>query len=213
MATEELKQYIIKQREKHVPDDVIRKTLSDTGWDQRSIAEGFLVINPDDDVPRPDIREHFGMWVGFLYVLFFISLYVFATSVGIIGHRFIDRAVVDPLIMSQYGDSLNYDKWIVNGALSALIVSYPIFAVLLYILGKQSVMHPQIKQLRIRKQLMYITLVVTFVIMISSLIGTLYNFIQGGQMTINILGHLMVTLFIAGSIFAILLTILIEDKK
>jgi len=63
---------------------------------------------------------------------------------------------------------------------------------------------PAIRNIRIRKQLIYITLVVTFLIMLGHIVATIYGFLDG-KTTLNSLGHLAVTLLVAGSIFGYLL--------
>ena len=100
---------------------------------------------------------------------------------------------------------------IVRGYLSALLISYPLFLLLSIELSYLIVKHPTVKNLRSRKILIYITLIAAFLMMLGSIITTIYAFLNGSIST-NILGHVAVTILIAGSIFIYFLTEVIHDS-
>src|SRR6266446_3070857 len=89
----ELKSYIEKAREKKLSDEQINNSLTAAGWQEKQIAEA-LSQDPDLPVPPPPpSMAHVGMWTGFLYILFFISLYVLATAVSGILHVWVEKAI------------------------------------------------------------------------------------------------------------------------
>lgn len=220
MPNQGLVRYIEQTRSQNVPDDVIKAHLISAGWSENDI---LLALTPNpppsqDKVlppaPPPPIQPepHFGMWVGFLYILFFISLYVVATAMGGLFNQWIDKLIPNPTNQLSYGSLDSLNETMVRVYVSSLIVGYPIFAFLAVILHKQTQKQPQIKNLRSRKLLIYTTLVGTFIIMIGNIISTIFNFL-GGSVTLNTLGHLGVTFLISGSIFFYFLHEVKTDKN
>lgn len=211
-----LESYIQAAREKNKSDESIKQTLVAAGWDEQQVNKALGI--KDDDLPPPPppngkvTKEipHVGMWTGFLYILFFISLYVLATAIGILFHNWVDADIPDVanLSMTRYTD----DNALVRGAIAAVVVSYPIFLTLALILKKQLAKQPLVRNLRSRKILIYITLIGTFLIMLGHVIATIYGFL-GGTLTANSVGHLGVTFLIAGAIFAYFINEVKNDRK
>lgn len=157
--------------------------------------------------PQP---SHFSMWVGFLYIILFISLYISFTSFGGILHYAVSKYFEDPVEQSAYS-LLNIDKTLLKMYIAGIIVSYPIFAILFIVLKKQIFKNPAVKNLSVRKLFIYITLVITFLIMIGHLTLTLYGFLSGNS-TIASFMHFLVTFTVAGSIFVYFLLEILEDR-
>ena len=130
----ELKSYIAKAREKKLSDEQIKNSLTAAGWQEEQIAEA-LTQDPDLPVPPPPPSvAHVGMWVGFLYILFFISLYVLATAISGLLNLWVEKAI--PTVInsanSSSGDFFSllvnaYDTpSVIRGYIAAIIVSFPI---------------------------------------------------------------------------------------
>lgn len=155
-------------------------------------------------------QPHFGMWVAFQYVILFISLYISFTSLGFLLHDTVDKYIPDPAktinVYSMISSSLL--RWYI----AALIVVYPIFAFLFITAKKQVLKNPDLKNLRARKILIYITLVGTFIIMVINLIATINRFL-GGTQSLNSFAHLGITILVAGSIFVYLINEVKGDRK
>lgn len=205
--------YIEEARAKKIPDVKIKETLLSAGWneDQVNTSLNPKAVDPLLPPPPPPPTAHIGMWTGFLYILFFISLYVLATSISGIFHQWIDTVIPntkDNLDAYTQG----YTKYLMQGFVAAIIVSYPIFLTLAIILKKQLVKNPAVRDLRSRKLLIYITLISTFLIMICHVIATIYSYL-GGTLTDNALSHLGITFLIAGSIFLYFITEVKYDRK
>src|SRR6266568_2170015 len=89
----ELKSYISKAREKKLSDEQITNSLVAAGWQAEQIADA-LSQDPDLPVPPPPPSvSHVGMWTGFLYILFFISLYVLAAAISGVLTIWVDKAI------------------------------------------------------------------------------------------------------------------------
>ncbi len=218
----ELKSYIAKAREKKLSDEQIKNSLIAAGWLEDQIADA-LTQDPDLPVPPPPPSvSHVGMWVGFVYILFFISLYVLSGAVSGILNIWIDKAI-PTYIDSASTDSNSFDFFaffiqnfdtpsVIRGYIAAIIVSFPIFMSLAVILKKQLATQPVVKNLRSRKILIYITLIATFLILLGNVIATCYDFLAG-TVTGNGLGHLGVTILIVGAIFIYFIGEVKNDRK
>ena len=211
----ELSTYITNAREKKIPDEDIRKTLLSTGWPVDQVNTAFAQETTDTLLPPPPPFPQVGMWTGFVYTIFFISLYVLATSTANILHVLVDNLTIPPQPFRDYYDgffSLFHNTTMISIALAAIIVSYPIFAILAVLLKRQLKKKPYVRNLRSRKLLIYSTLVGTFLIMLGHLISTIFNFLVGSG-TLTTVGHLAVTLLVAGLIFGYFLSEVKNDNK
>src|SRR5438477_11283651 len=122
--------YISEARKKKVADEKIRAILVSAGWPEDQVTSELKKAMTDDDAlspPPPPPIAHVGMWTGFLYILFFISLYVLETSVGGVFHQMVDKMIPDIKTLNDYTRS---DNSLLRGFVAAIIVSYPIFAIL-----------------------------------------------------------------------------------
>lgn len=204
----EITNYIAKAREKNLSDEQIKNQLIAAGWPTEQVTAA-LMQTQDVPVPPPPV-PHVGMWTGFLYILFFISLYVLATSIGGILHTWVDKAFPSPNNNSSF---FTFDTAsVVRGYIAAIIVSYPLFTLLAIILKKQLIKQAAVKNLRSRKLLIYITLIGTFLIMLGNVISAIYDFLSG-TVTGNAIRHLLITLLIAGSIFIYFLSEVKHDRN
>lgn len=210
--TSDLATYIAKAKERNLSDEQIKKKLLDAGWPKESVDPAFLQTTTDGlPPPPPPPLPQVGMWTGFLYIIFFICLYICATAISIIFHHGIDSLF--PPSYETYSDFSGIFDATIQGSLAAIIVSFPLFTFLAFTLKNQLTKKPIIRNIRSRKILIYTTLIGTFLIMIVHIIGTVYSFITGSANALNTLGHLAVTLLIAGSIFTYFISEVKHDSK
>lgn len=141
------------------------------------------------------------MWFGFLYVILFKTLYVSAIALaGLLNHA-VNEFIPDALTKSGFSYYYwNYGDYFLKGYLASIIVAFPILAIVFLILKRKESIEPRIREFRLRIVLIYITLTITFTIMLSNVISVVYKFL-GGEATLRALAHLGVTLLISGSIF------------
>jgi hypothetical protein len=212
MPNKELLEYISSLKSKGVSDETIKAELLKHGWPESEISPAFSVENNDQITLPPPPVPHFGMWVTFKYVLLFVCLYVSATSFGGILHDAVNKLLPDNLDNIRYSSYSSGDDYLLKAYFAGIIVTFPIFAALFFSLKRETLNHPAVKNIKARKNLFYITLVVTFIIMVGHLISTVYGFLDGST-TARSLAHLFVTFLVAGSIFSYLLLQVKEDRK
>ena len=167
--------------------------------------------------PKTIIEEtpQFGMWVGFLYIIYFIALYVWATSFGNILHEIVNRYIHDPLEVEEALRAF-WGFWgrdyLIKWSLAAMIVFYPVFAVVHILIQRFMISRPEIVNIRARKILIYITLVGTFLISCYQLVKFVYSYLDG-TITLKTFVHFGVTLAIASLIFIYYFLQIKVDKK
>ena len=226
MIVEAVVQYIKRCQAMHVPDDEIKAQLLSAGWQEQDIENSWntqIALPKPPLPPRHPVTSEVGfsspeksepsMWDAFEHILMFISMYVLATSVALTLHYFVDHYV--PTV-NAYGTSNNYmasfQETMVRGYLSAIIVSFPLFAFFFLDVNRRTIQHPYLRSLSARKTLIYITLVVTFIVVIANIIGIVYNFL-GGSVTTNFFFHFLVTCGVSGIIFIYYVSQVKEDRK
>ncbi len=214
MSQQDLNEYIKTARETKASDEAIRAQLLKFGWSEAEVNDGLAKKEAQSVALPPPPAPHVGMWVSFQYILLFISLYIAATALAGILNIAVDKNIKDSLdnVSYSYSYGSDFNASLVRGYLAALIVSYPIFVFLFLHLTKQLAAKPFLRGLRARKFLIYLTMVVTFIILISHLIIIIYGGISG-TVTGRSIAHLFVTLIVAGSIFGYLLQDVREDRK
>ncbi|MDE2588254.1 MAG: hypothetical protein KGL95_01110, partial [Patescibacteria group bacterium] len=109
----ELTYYIEKARERKLTNEQIKNQLLTAGWQEDQVAKALSL---DDDLPvppPPPSVAHVGMWTGFLYILFFISLYTLATAIGGILNIWIDKAI-PTVITNPDTSSFDLTSFVVN---------------------------------------------------------------------------------------------------
>jgi hypothetical protein len=211
MPNPDLEKYISTAREQKISDEQIKTQLIKSGWKEDQVTEA---LSPHEgsapNLPPPPVPR-LGMWVAFQYIILFITLYLSAISVGGILHNGVNRIFQDSLDQANYFSN-TFDDFLLRGYLAALIVSFPIFALLFVMAKKQLSEQPAVRNLSVRKLLIYITLLGTFLIMMWNLFFEVYAFLSGST-TMRSLAHLGVTVLVAGSIFLYLLLEVREDRR
>jgi hypothetical protein len=222
MPNQDLLNYIKVEQNKGTDIKTIKTALLNAGWKQELIDEVFnpnQVTTPPPPPPNNQDsqtnlipKNNPTMWDAFEHILLFISLYVMSMAIGLTLHFFIDKWF--PAVQSNGYDSYysGLQSTVVNGYLAALIVSTPIFAFLFIAIQKRTIENPQIRNLRARKQLIYLTLVVTFLIMLIQVILTVYSLLNG-NISLNFLLHLIINLGITSIIFTYYVFQVKGDRK
>jgi len=149
-----------------------------------------------DKKPR---QGSFSLWIAFEYILLFISLYVMAISLGLLWSVFVRRWFPD-LELERYSSSYREHISMMLGSMAALVVSWPLFSLFFYDIKKKEISSPGIRDIISRKILIYLTLVVTFVVMTVNLI-TVINAFLSGSITTQFVALTTIILSISGTIF------------
>ena len=144
---------------------------------------------PDHTKPRntpKDVFLHlFNIFTFYLSVVSFITLYI----------QYIAAAFPDPLNFYFNGIS---DA--VRVSSSILFVSVPTYIFTSWLIGREFVHHPERRDFKLRKWLVYFTLFVAAVTIIIDLMIFIYNFLSG-ELTIQFFLKILVVLLVACAVF------------
>jgi hypothetical protein len=210
-----LQKYIEAARAKGHSDDRIKKDLVGAGWEAKEVTAGLA--GDDDLVPPPPpsaasrqpqpVVQNFSTR-GLEYIIMFIAMAVSALSLGSLLHSNVNNLMGN-------GDS-GFSGSTVSFAASALIVALPVFGVLFLRLKKAEAADPDLHHDPSRKKAVQLTLIVTFLIGLGNIIFFVYSLMDGtssdyrynavgsaaANTTLGNFIHLLITLAIAGGIFA-----------
>lgn len=133
----------------------------------------------------------------FFYLLSLVALIFMALSTGMIIFQIINKYIVD-LIRQYSGD---YSDNQMKFAISALIISTPIFYVTLKQIMKSLYSGELGQDSQIRKWLSYLVLLVTSVVMIGWMIGIINGFL-GGELTLKFILKAITAIGISAAVFS-----------
>lgn len=167
------------------------------------------VLPPTVVSSQPE-KESF--WDTFEHVLLFISLYVYAISLTLMLHRFIDAGFPENYSSRSFYHPGMIDKNLVRGYMASLIVSFPLFSFFFLRVKERVLKYPSLIHLRSRKQLIYMTMVVAFVIVLLNVISIVISFLDGNT-NLNFFFHFLATVTVASIIFAYLLNEVKSERR
>jgi len=204
MANSILTAFVKEALERGQARPAIRAALLDAGWRAEEVDESLSAFAETAfpvAVPRP--QSYLSAREAFFYLLFFIVLSVVAYNLGSLLFALIDTAVPDK-IEQPYRYWGGPDTQI-RSAIAGLIVGTPIFFWLARILLKARRSNPALQRSRIRKWLIYVSLVIAGTILVADAISVVYNFLSG-ELTLRFTLKALVVAAIAGAIFGYFIT-------
>ncbi len=193
---EELRRFIKESLERGIDRESIRAVLLEAGWQERDIRSALAAYADVDfpvAVPRP--RPYLHAREAFLYLVSFISLYVFAFSLGAVLFGLIDHTFPDTL--NRYRSSASAAD---ATALAAIIVAFPLYLFLMRRLAVAVAADPERRQSLVRRWLTYLTLVVGAGIILGDIIALLASLLTGDP-TVSFFLKVAVVLLIVAPIF------------
>ncbi|MBX4198234.1 hypothetical protein KW782_02765 [Candidatus Parcubacteria bacterium] len=131
----------------------------------------------------------------FLHLGIVITLYASAISLLRLAFSIIDT------VFPKVTDNYYYYQPSISWDLAMLIIVFPIFLLLSWIIAKQLKKHPEGRNLLFRRWIVYVTLFVTGAALIGTLITVLYAFLDGQDLTTGFLLKALSVLVVAGGIF------------
>jgi len=186
----------------------LESVLIRAGWPPDQVGRalsGFADIEFAIPVPRPlptvSAREVF------MYVLMFATLFVSAYSLGDLAFSIINRAFPDPAAR-RFDSTLQEIRW----SLSCLIVAFPIFLWVSWLIARLVRTEPTKRSSRIRRQLTYITLFAAACVIIGDIITVIYSFL-GGELTTRFVLKVITVGLISGSVFGYYLSELRAEEQ
>ena len=132
-----------------------------------------------------------------LYIFMAITLVTGVVSFINLWFGYIDLLVPDP-VNPWYGDN---GRFVVRDAMSALIVSFPIYAGLSWHLRKDVIKHPEKRDWAFRKFLVYLMLFAAALTVFIDLIVLINNFLDG-ELTLHFFLKILVVFVVAAAVFA-----------
>ncbi|WP_243309914.1 DUF5671 domain-containing protein [Fundidesulfovibrio agrisoli] len=199
---QDLVDFTRKALERGIDRERIVQTLLDAGWNKADVASAMASYAPIDfPVPVPRPRPYLSASEVFLHLLMFASLYYAAFSLGAIAFQFIDHSFPDPASMRRMTDFRDAIRWNV----SALLISFPLFAAVFRSINKTMAENPSRRQSRPRRWLTYMTLFIGAVVIAGDLIALVHNAL-GGELTSRFILKVATVMAIAGSSFLYFLT-------
>jgi len=204
MANSTLTAFVKEALETGQDRTAIRAALIDAGWRGAEVDEAlgaFADVIFPVAVPRP--QAYLSAREAFYYLLFFILLAVVSFNLGSLLFALIDSIVPDRLERQGYWAG-RIDAQI-RGAISGLVVGLPIFLWLARSLLRARKDNPTLQRSRIRKWLIYISLVIAGCVLVGDAISLLYSLLNG-DLTLRFALKSLVVAAIAGAIFGYFIT-------
>jgi len=133
----------------------------------------------------------------FLYWLSMVLLITWTFALGAVCYLLIDEWFPDPLAQNIYGLNLEHE---ISGQLATLVVTYPVYLFVMWIIFSETKRFPEKLESAIRKWLMYLVLLLAALLMIGDVAVLLTYFLQG-DLTSRFLAKVIVTLLIPGAVF------------
>ncbi len=184
------------------------EVLLRAGWkpDQvKGAMAAFAEVEFPVPVPRP--KPYLSAREAFLYLVLFTTLYISAYNLGSLIFQFINLAFPNPAM--EVGTYIHENiRW----SISSIIVAFPIFLYLAWLLSREIRLDPAKRASKVRRWLTYLTLFVTASILIGDFITLVYNFL-GGETKVRFLLKVLTVAGIAGPIFAYYLLDLRSEEK
>jgi hypothetical protein len=205
----ELVGFVKESLDKRLPRAEVERALLAAGWPADQVRQAlwsFADVDFPIPVPRPVARM--AAREAFLYVLMFGSLVLSSYQLGDLAFELINRAFPDPADPGDPRSTLQAIRW----ALSTLIVTFPLFLYVAWIVSSDIRRAPIRRASRIRRQLTFVTLFLAAVALVGDVIAVVYNFL-GGELTTRLMLKVLVVAIIAGSVFAYYLLELRADER
>lgn len=195
MIHSSLENFIAHARQKGMDHQTIRLLLLSSGWKEKDVAEALASQTLEVPVPLPpdagSARD------AFFHLLSFTSLIATITSLIFLFLNFLNRWLPDAAFQQTYfyddGSSIRWQ-------LAILLVSFPLFLWMTWLLQKEYTTHREKLGSGIRRWLTYLTLFIAACVLIGDLIALLYSLLQG-EVSLRFLLKVIVILILAGMPF------------
>lgn len=133
----------------------------------------------------------------FFYMLSLVALVFMALSTGMVVFQIINKNIVD--VLKDYG--MMYNSEALKFAISAIIISSPVYFLLMWQINKSLFDGRLSRESGVRKWLTYFILFVSSVVVIGWLIGTIYSYLDG-ELTMRFVLKSLTSILIAGAVFS-----------
>lgn len=135
----------------------------------------------------------------FLHLFVIIMLYASTANFITLMFQYTNFWVADPLTKTTVYFAL-YNAELIRFALAAIIIIFPVFILTSRYLNKSYVKNPAVREMRIRKWLIYFTLFVSALIIVGDLVSITLTFLNG-EATLRFILKALSMLLVTGLIF------------
>lgn len=132
----------------------------------------------------------------FLHLLAIIALYMSAGSIITLLFQYINVLLPDPLVYDSYAAIAGAIRY----AMATLIIIFPVYIFISKMLNSEYAVMPEKREYKFRKWLVYFTLFIAGVAIITDLVVLIFNFL-GGDLSGRFALKILVVLLVAGIIF------------
>lgn len=139
---------------------------------------------------------HTGPREVFLQLLAIIFLYISVISLGSVLFQYINIAYPDVL----NGDFGQYARATLRWPLAILVIVFPCYVLLMWKIQREVKANPEIRELKMRKWLLYLTVFLTALVIVGDLVALVYQFLNGG-LSVRFILKVLAVLIIAFSVF------------
>ena len=208
--SQELNLFVREALQKGQSRDDIRKALKSANWSDDEVGRALdSFADLPFPVPVPKRQPYLSAREAFMYLLTFLTLYISAVSFGTLLFQFINHWLPDIVPYGTYSDSTHETiRW----SASSLLIAYPLFLFMSWLLRKEILKDPDKRASKIRKWLTYITLFIAAGVIIGDLITLVFNML-GGELTLRFILKILTVGAIAGAIFGYYLWDLRKEEK
>lgn len=180
-----------------LPRTAIEQALLGAGWSAGQVRDALASFaDVDFPIPVPRPRPYLSARDGFMYIVMFVTLYVSAYNLGSIAFQLIGRAFPDPVDSGSVEWTARAIRW----SVSSLIVAFPVFLYMSWLIGQSIRLDRTKRGSIIRKQLTYLTLLLGASVLLGDVTTLVYNLL-GGELTVRFLLKALTVALIAGGIF------------
>ncbi len=152
-----------------------RQQLVAAGWPTEDVDAALQAATSAVPVPPP-VNVSSGLDVA-LYFGIFITLYASVIQLGTVLFQLINRAFPD--IRSSYSYVINSSDRVLHWGIATVIVAFPLFVWLSSVVHRHMRENPAKARVAIRRSLTFFTLFVAGATVMGTLIGIIYNFLEG----------------------------------
>ncbi|MEO8258215.1 MAG: DUF5671 domain-containing protein [Acidobacteriota bacterium] len=193
---ENLSDFVKAALARGVPRTDIEAVLRQAGWTAaqiRSALAGFADADFPIPVPRP--RPYLDAREAFLYLVVFSTLYLSVYHLGSLLFDIIDAAFPDAAAAASSQYARQSTRW----SMASLIVAFPVFLSVSWLVGRDIAADPNKRQSKVRRWLTYLTLFLASATLIGDVIS-LIDSLLGGELTGRFVLKVLVIGLMAGTV-------------
>lgn len=209
-GTQDLELFVREALAKGQSRESIEQALAAAGWPPEQIRSALAVYaDVSFPVPVPRPRPYLSAREAFMYLLLFVTLYLWAYHLGSLLFDLISQALPDPAEQPWRVDRLEDSiRW----SVASVVIAFPLYVFIANLLARELARSPVKRLSAVRRWLTYLTLFVAGTVLIADMI-TLVNGVLAGEITLRFVLKVVVAAVIAGSIFGYYLWDLRRDER